>query len=142
MPPAEHVTQALGICFTADNRVVLVSSDGHRWTFPGGSVEPGETIPQALAREVAEEACATVTASKYLACQHVADPHDADGPASYFQTRWWAHVRLDPWRPRHEMTSRRLVMPEHVLSTLSWADKTIAALLLDQALSINQRALH
>jgi hypothetical protein len=36
------------------------------------------------------------------------------------------------------MTHRRLVAPQHVLSTLSWTDKTIAALLLDQAMSVNQ----
>jgi 8-oxo-dGTP diphosphatase len=88
MPPAEQVTQALGICFTADNMIVLISSDGQRWTLPGGTVEPGETVSETLIREVAEEACATVTAAEYLACQHVADPHHPDGPASYDQTRW------------------------------------------------------
>src|SRR5215471_11289559 len=74
MPPAGQVTQALGICVTADGRVVMVTWDDEHWTFPGGSIEPGETVEQALVREVAEEACVRVVACEYLACQHVADP--------------------------------------------------------------------
>ena len=139
MPPAERVTQALGICLTADGLVVLVTWDEQRWTFPGGTVEPGETIEAALVREVAEEACATVDACQYLACQHVADPLNPDGPASYYQTRWWARVTAHPWRPGHEMTGRRLIPPDQTPATLFWLEKTVAARLLDQALTADQR---
>lgn len=118
LPPTAQITQALGICFTDDHQVVLVTWDDVRWTFPGGGVEPGETVEQALIREVAEDACATVTANTYLACQHIADPHHPDEPQSYYQSRWWARVRLDAWRPRHEMIARRLVSPQNVLVSL------------------------
>jgi hypothetical protein len=40
---------------------------------------------------------ARVTACRYLACQHVWDPHAPDGPTSHYQTRWWARIELDPW---------------------------------------------
>lgn len=138
MPPAELVTQALGLCFTADGLVVMVTWDGRQWTFPGGTVEDGESIAQALVREVAEEACARVVRYRYLASQHVADPRNPDGVPSYYQTRWWARVELDPWQPRHEMTGRRLLPPDQVLETLSWRRKELADRLLDLALAADR----
>jgi 8-oxo-dGTP pyrophosphatase MutT (NUDIX family) len=134
MPPTQLVTQALGLCFTAEGLVVMVTWDGRQWSFPGGTVEDGESVEQALVREVAEEACARVVRCQYLASQHVADPLNPDGVPSYYQTRWWARVELDPWQPRHEMTGRRLVPPDQVLDTLSWQRKEIAHRLLHLAL--------
>jgi ADP-ribose pyrophosphatase YjhB (NUDIX family) len=138
MPPTQLVTQALGLCFTADGLMVMVTWDGRQWSFPGGTVEDGESVEQALVREVAEEACARVVRCRYLASQHVADPLNPDGRPSYYQTRWWARVELDPWQPRHEMTGRRLVAPDQVLDTLSWQRKEIAHRLLQLALDADQ----
>jgi 8-oxo-dGTP pyrophosphatase MutT (NUDIX family) len=138
MPPSHLVTQALGLCFTADGLVVMVTWDGQQWSFPGGTVEDGESVEQALVREVAEEACARVVRSRYLASQHVADPLNPDGRPSYYQTRWWARVELDPWQPEDEMIARRLVTPDQVLDTLSWRRKEIAHRLLQLALDADQ----
>jgi 8-oxo-dGTP pyrophosphatase MutT (NUDIX family) len=139
MPDAVLVTQALGLCFTADGMVVMVTWDDERWTFPGGTVEPGETVEQTLVREVAEEACARVLARTYLACQHVADPLNPDGVPTYYQSRWWARVELNPWQPQHEMIGRRLVTTDLVVPTLFWPEKQIAQRLLNQALDADQR---
>ena len=138
MPPTQLVTQALGLCFTADGLVVMVTMDGREWTFPGGTVEDGESVEQALIREVAEEACARVVRCQYLASQHVADPLNPDGQRSYYQSRWWARVELDPWQPEDVMTARRLVTPDQVLDALSWQRKEIAHRLLDLALDADQ----
>jgi len=88
MPPAGLVTQALGLCFTAEGLVVMVTLDGRQWSLPGGTVEDGESVAQALVREVTEEACAHVVRCRYLASQHVADPRNPDGVPSYYQSRW------------------------------------------------------
>jgi hypothetical protein len=49
-PPLDETTQALGICFTGDRRIVLVTWNGEDWSLPGGTPEPGETLEQALGR--------------------------------------------------------------------------------------------
>jgi ADP-ribose pyrophosphatase YjhB (NUDIX family) len=136
-PPDEQVTQAYGFCFTPDGGVVLVDLDGFGWTLPGGPLEPGESAQTALVREVAEEACARVTDAVYLACQHVWDPQAPTGPASYYQTRWWARVELERWEPRHETVDRTVVAPDRVLATLAWSNTQIAGRLLDLARTVD-----
>ncbi len=44
-----------GFCFCGDKLVVVYASNKGYWTFPGGSIEPGETWQEATVREVKEE---------------------------------------------------------------------------------------
>lgn len=130
LPPPGRVTQASGVCFTEDGRIVLVRGSGG-WSLPGGHPEPGETAVEALTREVREEACAVVDRSAYLGAQRVEDP---GGGEPYFQTRWWARVTLLPFQPLHEKTERTLVSPEQFVDTLNWDTRRIAGAILDAAL--------
>ena len=68
--PAERVPVdvAVGVLIDADGRFLLTSRPegkvyaGH-WEFPGGKVEPGESIEQALRRELHEELGITIGAA-------------------------------------------------------------------------------
>lgn len=60
-PPPRPITPvAVGVLVRADGAVLLADRPAGKpyagyWEFPGGKVEPGETIEQALARELGEE---------------------------------------------------------------------------------------
>jgi ADP-ribose pyrophosphatase YjhB (NUDIX family) len=123
-------TQALGICFTSDGQIVLVSSDGEHWTLPGGHPEPHETLEMALERELREEACARLVSCEYIGCQRVDDPDRHDGPALYYQARFWARVELYPFEAVAETIDRRLVAPENFLDNLAWGEAAAARILL------------
>lgn len=135
-PPLAETTQALGICFTAERQIVLVTWNDEQWSLPGGTVEPGETLERTLVREVREEACARVVDSRYIGCQRV-DELDGDG-GSYYQTRFWARVELDQFRAQHEMTARRLVSPEEFRGALFWGAEATAGLIRERGLAIEE----
>jgi 8-oxo-dGTP diphosphatase len=60
VPPREddrprHVVAVSGFVTDADDRVLLVQPHGRGWELPGGCVELGESLVEALQREIAEE---------------------------------------------------------------------------------------
>ncbi len=134
-PPRDLVTQASGVCFTGDGEIVLVAGAKRTWSLPGGHLEPGETPEETLAREVREEACAEIRHSVYLGAQRVDDPQNPEGLTCYYQTRFWARVRLEPFTPQFERLYRVCVPPSAFLTTLQWGTTRIAQALLEAALA-------
>ena len=140
VPPRNLVTQASGICFTDDNRVVLVTLDGKSLSLPGGHPEGDETIEDSFRREVAEEACATVTNLVYLGAQEVNDPENQSGLKTYYQTRFWARVQIDEFKQKQDTIARKLVTPPSAINaSLRWNHTKILEAIMEAALECEQR---
>lgn len=118
--PSHLVTQASAVCFTVDGKVLLVSKDGENWQLPGGHLEEGETPEEAVVREIEEEACVVVMELGYLGAQEVHDPDDPEGKGVYYQTRFWARVKLKEFRPDFEIVTRKCFAFGEMKSALDW----------------------
>jgi ADP-ribose pyrophosphatase YjhB (NUDIX family) len=100
---------ANAFCVTSDGNVVLISSDGERWGWPGGRPKSGEDWEQTLRREMLEEACVRVVQARLIG---FARSRCLDGPEQglvLVRSIWRAEVNLLPWDPKFEVPLRRVV---------------------------------
>jgi ADP-ribose pyrophosphatase YjhB (NUDIX family) len=65
---------AHGFCFYKDKLVIVYSERKGYWTFPGGSIEPGETYQEATIREIKEESNMRVLHQELIGYQDVFEP--------------------------------------------------------------------
>jgi ADP-ribose pyrophosphatase YjhB (NUDIX family) len=84
VPPAKAGVVATRPTATAEPEVLLITSrkHPHSWIFPVGTVEPGESLERAAARECAEESGYTVEIGRLLATLRLAG--EAGGAAQPF----------------------------------------------------------
>ena len=62
-------------CFVGDQLVIVYSDKKGYWTPPGGGVESGETVEEAIVREVLEETNMRVLKQRVIGYQEVSEPH-------------------------------------------------------------------
>lgn len=109
---------ANAICVTGDNMVVLISNDGERWGWPGGRPEGAESWEQTLRREMFEETCSVVIASRLLGFCRAACQSGPERARVLVRSIWRAEVEVLPWQPRFEIAHRRVVPAAELLSHL------------------------
>ncbi len=116
-PPGEaHGANAF--CVTRGDSVVLISSDGERWGWPGGRPEGHESWEETLRREILEEACATVQDAQMLGFCRAKCLTGPEEGLVLVRSIWRAEVDLMSWKPRFEIAHRRVVPREELLSHL------------------------
>lgn len=61
-----HIVAVAGITENDHGQILMVKTHRGHWVFPGGQVENGETLPQALIREINEESGIDVEVDKLI----------------------------------------------------------------------------
>ena len=82
---------AVGVICDADQRILIARRADHLhqgglWEFPGGKVETGETVQEALVRELQEELAIAVAPE---GCQPLTEIHHDYGDKAVLLDVWW-----------------------------------------------------
>lgn len=119
-------------CFCGDKLVLVYSEEKGYWSPPGGAVEIGESVTDAVRREVKEETNMNVLKQRLIGCQDITEPK---GVVS--QTR--SVCIVEPYGdfisdPDGDVTKIELIDPKDVEKYFSWGE--IGDHILRQALAI------
>jgi 8-oxo-dGTP pyrophosphatase MutT (NUDIX family) len=95
------------VVFDGEGRVLLIRhSYTPGWHFPGGGVEPGETIAVAMARELEEESGIALTGDAELFGLYLQRPHGGRDHVAVYVCRQWRQARA-PKIPNMEIVDTR-----------------------------------
>lgn len=98
-------TGARAILFDDDNEVALVYETAYdHYKLPGGCVEPGETLEQALRREIAEEVGATIRSIRYIGVvESRLAKYNEDCSQHYFTAKIDGEIGKSAWIDEEEL---------------------------------------
>lgn len=127
-----------GLAFTEPGKLLLVLGDDG-FQIPGGGIEVGESVLDALSRELMEEAGATIVRSRRLGAFRIDGlTNDHNDLHDFF----WCHIELAiDWVPPHDISARVVVSADDFLDTLPWGrSDQRAEFLLTKALEVDAAA--
>lgn len=109
-------------CFVGDELVIVYSDMKGYWTPPGGGVEPGETVEEAIVREVLEETNMRVLKQRSIGYQEVSEPHRLTT-----QVRSVCIVEpIGPFvadaDPEGDVTEIKLINPKDIKQYFDWGE--------------------
>lgn len=114
------ITQASGVCFDEQGRILLLKQEGKKWNIPGGTPEGSETPEETLRREVYEETTVKLGKCEPIAYQEVRE----DGILTKYQVRFACLVdsiepqKIDP--PKGKIHQRLFVEPERAMDYIEY----------------------
>ena len=128
-PPEANVSAVHCLAFAGD-QLVLARHVSRGWTIPGGHVEPGESVIEALRREALEEAGVVVGEPTLLAVERIERlsgppspaPSGRPYPEPAFQVFFVARVLGELVAPStlEECTESRLFPPDEARAAPGW----------------------
>ena len=105
---------------TNEENILMVKNKGAGWTLPGGAIEPGETLEQAIIREIQEETGLITEVERVVALNEAFFTHkdsqvlfitfkmnvlngecSIQYPDEIEELRWVDHQTANTWMPYH-----------------------------------------
>lgn len=117
------ITQVQVVPFVDKDQVVIYKHIDGYYGLPGGSIEPGESLEQALRREVKEESACEITDFGLIG--FMKNTKKPENKVTY-QLRYWAQVKLldEPINdPCGKAVSREVVTLEEAAEKLKWGER-------------------